>query len=279
MPPKRKATSSAKASPSKAVKTKASMTAKSSGNAIEDTEQTYPFFYPGRRPQPTTDSAESAIQNYACCSDSDWIRHPKAFHPLAPSNGYKNVFNANRCQAWFKTYTGLEEDEDFDTEQIGPGGIAKLCDDLGVSLAAVDMLVLAFHLQADTMPVFTKDEWMKGMAKLQVDSADALKKLMPQLVQKINDPQHFKEFYRYIFMFAKDSDQKCMAIDTAVGMLDTVLEGRPHIKKFLEFLEAKKPVKVINKDQWNSLLEFSDTIYEDFSNYDGISSAWPVLLD
>ncbi|KAG0011452.1 DCN1-like protein 5 [Podila clonocystis] len=181
--------------------------------------------------------------------------------------------------AWFKTYTGLEDDEDMDAEQIGPNGIAKLCDDIGVSLAAVDMLVLAYHLQADTMPIFTKDEWMKGMATLQVDSSEKLKQLMPKLVAKLKEPKEFKEFYRYIFMFAKDSDQKCMLVDTATGMLETVLEGRAHVKAFLEFLEAKKPVKVINKDQWYSFLEFSDSIAEDLSNYDGINSAWPVLLD
>ncbi|KAG0328680.1 DCN1-like protein 5 [Podila horticola] len=178
-----------------------------------------------------------------------------------------------------RTPLGLEDDEDMDAEQIGPNGIAKLCDDIGVSLAAVDMLVLAYHLHADTMPVFTKDEWMKGMATLQVDSSEKLKQLMPKLVAKLKEPKEFKEFYRYIFMFAKDSDQKCMLVDTATGMLETVLEGRAHVKAFLEFLEAKKPVKVINKDQWYSFLEFSDSIAEDLSNYDGINSAWPVLLD
>ncbi|KAG0093687.1 DCN1-like protein 5 [Podila epicladia] len=189
------------------------------------------------------------------------------------------TFHDKKCQAWFKTYTGLEDDEDMDAEQIGPNGIAKLCDDIGVSLAAVDMLVLAYHLHADTMPIFTKDEWMKGMATLEVDSSERLKQLMPKLVAKLKEPKEFKEFYRYIFMFAKDSDQKCMLVDTAIGMLETVLEGRAHVKAFLEFLEAKKPVKVINKDQWYSFLEFSDSIAEDLSNYDGINSAWPVLLD
>ncbi|KAG0330992.1 hypothetical protein BG004_001874, partial [Podila humilis] len=188
-------------------------------------------------------------------------------------------FNDKKCQTWFKSYTGLEDDEDFEVDQIGPNGISKLCDDIGVSLAAIDMLVLAYHLHADTMPIFTKDEWMKGMARLEVDSSDKLKQLLPKYMAKLEDPQEFKEFYRYIFMFTKDSEQKCMLVDTAIGMLETVLGGRRHIKEFLAFLEAKKPVKVINKDQWYSLLEFSDTIAEDFSNYDGINSAWPVLLD
>ncbi|KAF9581258.1 DCN1-like protein 5 [Lunasporangiospora selenospora] len=189
----------------------------------------------------------------------------------------EGVFSPERCSAWFKTYAGLEDE--FDPDLIGPAGIGKLCEDIDVSLATVDMLVLAYHLVADSMPIFTKDEWMKGMEKLGIDSTSKLKTKMPELVANLKNPQHFKEFYRYVFMFAKDSDQKCMPIETALGMLMTVMEGRPHMKAFVEFLEAKKPVKVINRDQWYNFLDFSDTISEDLSNYDGASSAWPVLLD
>ncbi|KAG0243551.1 hypothetical protein BGX31_010605 [Mortierella sp. GBA43] len=188
----------------------------------------------------------------------------------------KKSFDPDRCYAWFKTYTGLEDDEEFDPEQIGPNGIAKLCEDIGASLEAVDMLVLAYHLEADTM--------------------QRLKEKMPGLVAKLKDAQHFKDVYRFIFMFAKDSDQKCMpleasqhsttieeafssTLDTACAMVQTVMKGKPHEKRFVEFLETKKPVKVINKDQWYNLLDFSDSVNEDLSNYDGASSAWPVLLD
>ncbi|KAF9926051.1 DCN1-like protein 5 [Linnemannia zychae] len=183
----------------------------------------------------------------------------------------------------------LEDDEDFDTEQIGPAGISKLCEDIDVSLETVDMLVLAYHLEADTMrkdtivagidAIFTKDEWAKGMKKLEIDSVEKLKAKMPELVERLKDPAHFKEFYRYIFIFAKDSEQKCMPIDTACAMISTVMKGRPHEARFVEYLEVKKPVKVINKDQWYNFLDFSETISEDLSNYDGINSAWPVLLD
>ncbi|KAG9068586.1 DCN1-like protein 5 [Linnemannia hyalina] len=162
---------------------------------------------------------------------------------------------AKAAAADLEAKASLEDDEDFDREQIGPAGIAKLCEDIDVSLETVDMLVLAYHLNADTMPIFTKDEWAKGMKKLEVDSTERFKAKLPDLVEKLKDPAHFKEFYRYIFMFAKDSEQKCMPVD------------------------VKKPIKVINKDQWYNFLDFSDTISEDLSNYDGLSSAWPVLLD
>ncbi|KAG9325091.1 hypothetical protein KVV02_008563 [Mortierella alpina] len=192
---------------------------------------------------------------------------------------FEKPFDSKKCLSWFKTYTGLEEDEDFDADQIGPGGITKLCEDINVSLDAVDMLVLAYHLQADTMPIFTKEEWTKGMTKLGIDSTEKLKVAMPSLVAALQDPKHFKEFYRYVFMFAKDSEQKCMPLETACAMIGTVMKGRPHEQRFVAYLEAKHPVKVINKDQWYNFLDFSDSIAEDLTNYDPVGSAWPVLLD
>ncbi|KAF9163593.1 DCN1-like protein 4 [Actinomortierella ambigua] len=187
-------------------------------------------------------------------------------------------FNEARCLAWFKSYTGLE-DEDFGAHQIGPNGISKLCDDIGISLAAIDILVLAHKLEADTMPIFKEDEWTKGMKKLEVDSSKKLKVRLQELVTKLKEPQEFKSFYRYVFMFVKDSEQKCMAIDTAIGILGTVLGDRRHVKSFLEFLEEKRPIKVINRDQWYSLLDFTESVAEDFSDYDETNSAWPVLFD
>ncbi|KAI7816227.1 Cullin binding-domain-containing protein [Gamsiella multidivaricata] len=214
----------------------------------------------------------SRLKNSDALSSPSASKLPISTLTLQPSA--KKSFDPDRCYDWFKTYTdrGLTTnvtvllkydieglDEDFDTDQIGPNGIAKLCEDIGVSLEAVDMLVLAYHLEADTM--------------------QKLKAAMPGLVAKLRDPQQFKEFYRYVFMFAKDSEQKCMPLETACAMLQTVLKGRPHEKRFVEFLEAKEPVKVINKDQWYNFLDFSDSITEDLANYDGASSAWPVLLD
>ncbi|KAF9089794.1 DCN1-like protein 5 [Mortierella sp. GBA35] len=177
-------------------------------------------------------------------------------HKPKPTKAQKAIKQqAKAAAAEAEAKASLEDDEDFDKEQIGPNGISKLCEDIEVSLETVDMLVLAYHLEADTMPIFTKDEWAKGMKKLEIDSIERLKAKLPGLVEKLKEPAHFKEFYRYIFMFSKDSEQKCMPV------------------------EAKKPVKVINKDQWYNFLDFSDTISEDLSNYDGLSSAWPVLLD
>lgn len=69
-------------------------------------------------------------------------------------------------------------------------------------------------------------------------------------------------------MFFKDKDQRSMDMDTAKAMLQLLLGKHWALyTQFSQFLDQSK-YKVINKDQWCNILEFSRTIYNDLSNYD-----------
>ncbi|KAI8878605.1 DUF298-domain-containing protein [Backusella circina FSU 941] len=82
--------------------------------------------------------------------------------------------------------------------------------------------------------------------------------------------------YKYTFSYAKNKDQKCMDVDTAVVLWTMLLADKfPIVHDFVTFLQQQKPVKVINRDQWQSFLEFAS---QDLDCYDE-SSAWPVLFD
>lgn len=72
-----------------------------------------------------------------------------------------------------------------------------------------------------------------------------------------------------------------MDLPTAKAMLSLLLNlpARPwplHLH-FQQFLDESK-YKVINKDQWCNILEFSRSVGPDLKNYDE-DGAWPVLLD
>jgi DCN1-like protein 4/5 len=70
-----------------------------------------------------------------------------------------------------------------------------------------------------------------------------------------------------------------MDIDTAKAMLALLLsKSWPLYNEFAEFLQQPKAPRVINKDQWNNIYEFSRTIDVNLSTY-SIDGAWPVLLD
>lgn len=68
--------------------------------------------------------------------------------------------------------------------------------------------------------------------RCRIDSSERLKAKLPGLVEKLKDPVHFKEFYRYIFMFAKDSEQKCMPVDVWIASRGFVTQRGPPMHRF-----------------------------------------------
>ncbi|KAJ3022663.1 DCN1-like protein 4 [Thoreauomyces humboldtii] len=220
----------------------------------------------------------------------------------AKSAKSESSYNVRKCGTWFQTY----EDVD-DKGVIGPDGIERLCADLGIDVTSMEILVVAWRLRASRMGFFTKNEWLDGMRTLEVDSTESLQALLPSFRAVLDLPAEYKDLYMFAFSFAKEEDQKSLNIDVswllanqatfhsayigkllltslslqhAKGMWTLLCpeEKFEHITPFLEFLNEKNPVKVINRDQWRSFLEFSNTVKGDLTGYDE-SSAWPVLLD
>ena len=53
------------------------------------------------------------------------------------------------------------------SDVIGPEGIVKFCEDLGVVPEDVVMLVLAWKMDCKQGGYFTLKEWLKGLSELQ----------------------------------------------------------------------------------------------------------------
>lgn len=128
------------------------------------------------------------------------------------------------------------------------------------------------------MGYFTKKEFMKGMQELQIDTLAKLKQRIPALRLFMNDHVNFKNIYRYAFDFSKDKDQRSMEIETASAMLSLLLGDKWSLFTYFEKFLRESKYRVINKDQWCNVLEFSRSVNDDLSNYDE-DGAWPVLLD
>ncbi|TKS75019.1 DCN1-like protein 4 DCUN1 domain-containing protein 4 [Collichthys lucidus] len=183
----------------------------------------------------------------------------------------EEIFSSKRCLEWFYEYAGCDD-------VVGPEGMEKFCEDIGVEPENVVMLVLAWKLDAQSMGYFTLQEWLRGMGSLQCDSTERLRNSLDYLRSVLNDSTSFKLIYRYAFDFAREKDQRSLDLNTAKCMLGLLLgKTWPLFPVFNQFLEQSK-YKVINKDQWCNVLEFSRTINLDLSNYDE-DGAWPVLLD
>ncbi|XP_063056262.1 DCN1-like protein 4 isoform X3 [Engraulis encrasicolus] len=108
----------------------------------------------------------------------------------------EEAFSSKRCLEWFYEYAGCDD-------VVGPEGMEKFCEDIGVEPENVVMLVLAWKLDAQSMGYFTLQEWLKGMGSLQCDSTEKLRRSLDYLRSVLNDPTNFKLIYRYAFDFAR----------------------------------------------------------------------------
>jgi DCN1-like protein 4/5 len=185
----------------------------------------------------------------------------------------EEAFSVKRLEEVFNKF------RDEDDDQIGPDGMEKFCIDLGVDPEDVVTLVIAYHLKAQQMGSFSRDEFMKGFETLELDTLDKMRKHLPKFREELNDSTKFKNIYRFAFDFSKEPQQKCIDIEIAQALIELILVERyPLARSFLEFLNQQSSYKGLNVDQWTSLLEFCKTIDTNFSNYDE-NGAWPCVLD
>lgn len=188
-----------------------------------------------------------------------------------PSNG----FSVRRCESWFQKYA----DKKSDKPVVGPEGIERLCKDLEVLPEDIVMLVLAWRLGAESMGYFKLSEWKSGMTAVECDSTQKLKEKLDYLRSLLKDASTFKKIYRYAYDFSRDKEQKSLEIETGKAMLQLLLNDIWSLTTyFIQFLDQSK-YKIINRDQWNSLLEFIRAFTDaNFTDYDN-ESAWPVMID
>lgn len=116
-----------------------------------------------------------------------------------------STFSQKRCITWFREYTSPD-----DPDTLGPEGMEKFCEDIGVEPENVVMLVLAYKMNARQMGFFTLSEWLKGFSELQCDSISKIQQKLEYLRNQLNDHITFKGIYRYAYDFARVGTGKQM---------------------------------------------------------------------
>ncbi|GAM24096.1 hypothetical protein SAMD00019534_072710 [Acytostelium subglobosum LB1] len=165
-------------------------------------------------------------------------------------------------------------------DSIGPNGVEQLCQDLSLDPESILVLVLAWHLKAQTMGYFTKKEFVTGLSQLGVDSIPKLQSTIQTFNKDLDNADKFRDIYRYAFTFAKEKENKILELESACAMLSLILTPKyPHVQQLIDFLQNhQKSYRGVNSDQWLSIFEFMKLIHPDGSNYDE-NGAWPVMLD
>lgn len=148
-------------------------------------------------------------------------------------------------------------------------------------LEGAEPIILSYRLQLDSMGFVTKDQWVKAMERLKLKENQDIVRSKQSLLD-VGRPmsQTFRELMKWTFSFVKAPEQRCVDLDVANAIMSTLLKGKGliYFDEILRFLEEKRPVKVLNRDQWENIYDFSTKIAGDLSDYSD-EGAWPTLID
>ena len=190
---------------------------------------------------------------------------------VAPQVEHTNARDLERAFAPYQSEKG---------DLMGPDEIERFCSDLGIDVMDPVILVIAKYCRAETMGEFKKQEFLQGMTAMGVDTIPKLRARLPQLRNELKDARAFKDLYLFVFGFSRDTGNRNLSLDTAIGLWRLLLLPKyPMVADWLQFLEAREKKHDISRDTWNMALDFFEmtktrgvTEYQD----DG---AWPVIVD
>ncbi|XP_037943110.1 DCN1-like protein [Teleopsis dalmanni] len=166
----------------------------------------------------------------------------------------------------------------------GPGAVItddnvlRLLDDLKLRADSMEVLVLAWMCRARTQCCFTKQEFVNGMARLEVENIVALRNKLGIVTRDIFNTDKFKDFYIFAFKYAKEEDSKYLDINSAIVYWHIILKKEFQLLNgWCQYIK-ERDVKCINLDTWKCVLDFVKEIHPTLDNY-SMDDAWPTLID
>ncbi|KAK6332299.1 DCN1-like protein 4 [Orbilia brochopaga] len=257
----------------------------------------------GKRKSTTSAEVKAAGAKKARLSKGSTHEEEDVEVPPAPAPSKAKAAGSKKApktvEEWFGVYAS-----EGDSEQIDVEGIIRLLGDLDVKFESAAIYILCWKLGLEAMGSIPKKKWVDGMNKYGLKNNQQLLKSLAIWLEEtkpVSPPStSFVDFFKYMFQFSKATPEtRSVAIDDALPVMSFALDPLtydlkydpdtavsikpevhpyPHRQPFLDFLATKQPVKVINKDQWESFIPFNRAVSYTLEDYNP-EGAWPSLYD
>ena len=197
-------------------------------------------------------------------------------NPPSPPPPERDAINEEKVEELFRKYKCNESEEEI----IKWEGIERLFQDIGVDPNDVVVFVFSFHSQAKVFSEISLTEFQHAAEEIQFDTLQKLKGKIECLKAELYDEMIFKNFYQWVFTYAKESTSKVLDIEGSIGLWSLIFAERfKYLKQWEEFLKNQKKLRVVSKDTWNQFLEFIKIItLSGVEKYDD-SGSMPEIFD
>lgn len=162
-------------------------------------------------------------------------------------------------------------------DSMSPQHLVALSAQLGVYEDDIVLYILAWKLQCKAPMKISRDEWVRGLLAMRLDTMEKLKAAIPVLRNELRTPSNFRSFYNFVFDWVRENNQaKYISTDTACAMWPIVFDGRgfASLKLWLEFFSSVYK-KTVSRDLWRQTLDFSQVSLDAYDP----SSSWPTAMD
>jgi hypothetical protein len=80
-------------------------------------------------------------------------------------------------------------------------------------------LVISYHMGANIMCEYSREEWVNGLTRMGTDSLDKLRSKLPELRGELRDPARFQEVYAFAFSWAREVRRRAVCVKTRKVLL------------------------------------------------------------
>jgi len=144
-------------------------------------------------------------------------------------------FSQKKLEKLFDKY------KDSESDKIMPTGAMQFLKDLELMPTNVEVLVIAWHLNARQMGIFTKEEFIGGFKQLGLDSIDKIKLKLQSFREELTNQETLKKIYRFSFDFYKEErEKKTIDLELVDSILEILVPEKPHIAQFRKYLKKQK---------------------------------------
>lgn len=162
------------------------------------------------------------------------------------------------------------------TTNITMEGLQRFCTDLQIDPGSdvrspqVAILVIIWRCETQQYGTITKDEFKRGMTRMNVDTLVKLRNAIPNLRTSVSNPTdpEFRAFYKFVFEISREGGSKVLDTEICIALLDLLLANKFQLVPLFQQFLQQKAVRALNTDQWTSFLEFAKLYDRDLSRYD-----------
>ena len=173
--------------------------------------------------------------------------------------------DSKKLTAIFDSYASAE-----DKDVIDGAKLASFFGDLGVDVSGPAPLALAWQYKCANFATVERAEFMSYYSAKGIDTLAGMKTDAKRVTDLLSDKAQFKAFYRWLFDFVKEEEErKTIDNNMAFSLWAVVLPVHWSLTSdWLSFCKSNKSLKMVSQDLWGQLWEFVKDCKSDLSNYD-----------